>query len=286
MATSTIAKIDPISIVIEGPKSTVSIIDKTTGAKSKKSIYTKDLFDIIAQLVEVTKERSGVIHIPYGSDYSVVKYWEETQNGFLVLVCEASPSIRTFQMEGFNSIVDYEMAENGLKDYPLPTSRYRLVTKIHWPYTFMFTAFQKSSNKWTPRDGHIAWGDEPMKDTKTPIYGMPLSNTYGCRRGDRVSPPFRICWGEVEAFAHCTPETAASLIPIFYSSIFNCDLVDTTFFKNLLPLYSHDLIVKNPALFNGRLTQAYLKTIPSSMGMMVTNSTIGDALTHLKSGRN
>jgi hypothetical protein len=275
-------KTEPIHIIIEGVKATVTTEDSTSGVKKQHVLYTKDLFENMSQLVDSTKQRSGTMFTPYGSDYAVVKYWEETKNGFLIQVAEASPSIRTFNMVNFRGVLEEEGMST--KDYPLKLATPNtLITKIHWPYTFMITIFQKASGQWRTRDGYIAWGDEPMKDMTTPIYGLQLPNTYGPDRSGHQKPPYRICWGGVAAFANCHTENGASLIPIFYSSNFNLDLVPHTFFTRQLPRYAHELLVKDTSLYQGRITLNYLKNLGNG-GNPITVGSMGDAIARIRSG--
>lgn len=281
MTTNTEKRNGAVQIVIEGVRAIVTTEDKASGVKKEHILYTKDLFENMAQLVDSTKERSGSMFTPYGSDYAVVKYWEETKNGFLIQVCEASPAARAFNMTNF---ADYLEDAGGAKAYPLKlTSRSSLTTKIHWPYTFMFNVFQKTSGQWRARDGYIAWGDEAMKDMTTPIYGLPLPNTYGPERSGQTKPPYRICWGGVSAFANCAAENGASLLPIFYSSNFNMDLVNSNFFKYQLPKYAQELISKDTNLFQGRITLNYLKSLGSGSGNVLTMGSMGEALASIRS---
>jgi hypothetical protein len=283
MATKIEKPAPPVHIIIEGVRATVTTQDNESGVKKEHILYTKDLFENMAQLVDSTKQRSGSMFTPYGTDYSVVKYWEETKNGFLIQICEASPAIRTFNMNNFSHVIEEEGIV--MKDYPIKLAgRNSLITKVHWPYTFMFNIYQKAGGQWRTRDGLIAWGDEPMKDLNTPIYGMVLPNTYGPERTGHAKPPYRICWGGVAAFANCSAENGASLLPIFYSSNFNMDLVGHSFFKYQLPRISQDVIGKDPALFQGRITFNYLKGLGSSGGNVLSQGSIGDALTHIRSG--
>jgi|SRR6185369_12107813 len=290
MATRTITKKDQntkILIEIDGVRSSVKTTDKETGLVSERVLYTKDLFDNMAQLVESAKERSGPMFQAYGGDYSVVRYWEELNSGFMIMVTEASPCIRTFNMSNIKDDVTHQFPSGSPCPFRLSSNRNNLETKIHWPYTVMFTIFQKSGGEWIPRDGFIAWADEPIKDNATPIYGLPLPNTYGPHgRSDSAPTPYRICWGGVGAFSAVTPNNVAGLLPIFYSSNFNLDLVDHSWLKEILTAYSYELVHDKVGMINGRITLNYLKSLEGSVSRMVLRtSTFGEALKQIRDGR-
>lgn len=249
-----------IDISIEGNRSVVRTTHKASKAVVTRTLYTRDLFDSMAQLIENAKERSGPVFNTYGSDYSAVRYWEETRSGYLIVVCEASPSVRAFNM---NNLRDYRESEGNRGPIKIKADG-TLNTKIHWPYTIMITTFQKSGGNWVTREGYIGWSDNPITDVNnTKVYGFALPNTYGSRSGDSNHPPYSICWGGVNAFRTCSDINVAQLIPIFYSSDFNMDLVDSGWCRDVLPSLSHDLISSNTTLINGRITEAYLGTLGS-----------------------
>ena len=255
---NTVPKID---ISIDGNRAIVKTKDPGTGAIVERTLYTKDLFDSMAQLIESTKERSGPVFGTYGTDYSAVRYWEETRSGYLIMVCEASPSIRPFSMVNLRGY-----RENYGNDGPIKIkANGTIFTKIHWPYTVMITTFQKSGGNWVTREGYIAWSDAPITDVANhKVYSFALPNTYGSRNGDSSKPPYRICWGGVEEFRKCSDLNVASLIPLFYGSDFNHDLVDGGWINQVLPHLSHDILSSNTSLINGRITEAFLAGVGQS----------------------
>jgi hypothetical protein len=280
-----------VEIIIEGVKSTVKSTNGATKAVVNRTLYTKDLFEVMSTLVDAAKEKSGTMFQSFGSDYSSVRYWEETTSGQLILVCEASPSIRTFHGVGMRGYAEDEGLSNRSFGIPGAVKDDRLTCTIHWPYTVMLTVMVKVSGEWRARDGYIAWADESIKDMSSPLYGMTLPNTYGPRGGgDNEKCPYRICWGQVSAFKQITPITSASLIPTFYASDFNYDLLPSSWYQSVLRHMAMEVIKdkKDLGLNNGRLTLQYMKNIQASAtrgSLYLTNSTFGDALSTIRGNR-
>lgn len=232
-----------MDILVRGRNSLLRVVDPTTKLTNESRIYTKDVFEVISQIISPMSVRKSLLLPASGNNYTALRCFNDLPNSIHLLV-EATPRRRVF-----NAILPNEI-ELYIEDWPAQmkelvglapeNSHYcRFRCFIDTPYTVMGLMLRKSNEaggSFKMKVGCLGFANEPIFNNESPIYSVTFPNLF---HHEYSQPPLGlpdICWGTaLQSFKSIDLNAANQMVDLFFDAYFNKDLVHLEWFSRFLP---------------------------------------------------